>query len=150
MTRDDRRARDEARIRTLVEDRTRALHAKDVAAFTRTYAEDLTRFDIAPPLRQIGAEALDDTSLKEWFSTFRGPVGYEVRDLRVTLGDDVAYCHCVARITGARTDGDETDVWVRETLGLRKIGDGWKVAHEHMSVPFYMDGSYKAAVDLEP
>jgi hypothetical protein len=24
------------------------------------------------------------------------------------------------------------------------------VTHEHMSVPFYMDGSYRAAVDLKP
>ena len=26
----------------------------------------------------------------------------------------------------------------------------WKIAHEHTSVPFYMDGSFRAAVDLEP
>jgi len=24
------------------------------------------------------------------------------------------------------------------------------VTHEHVSVPFYMDGSYRAAVDLKP
>ena len=26
----------------------------------------------------------------------------------------------------------------------------WKIMHEHSSVPFYMDGSFKAAVDLKP
>jgi ketosteroid isomerase-like protein len=35
-------------------------------------------------------------------------------------------------------------------LGFRKIDGKWAIAHEHSSVPFYMDGSYKAAVDLKP
>jgi ketosteroid isomerase-like protein len=26
----------------------------------------------------------------------------------------------------------------------------WKIAHEHTSVPFYMDGSFRAAIDLKP
>ena len=46
-------------------------------------------------------------------------------------------------------NGEETDVWVRATVGLRKIDGRWKIIHEHASVPFYMDGSYRAAVDLE-
>jgi ketosteroid isomerase-like protein len=53
-------------------------------------------------------------------------------------------------MSGTRTDGGETDVWVRQTLCLRRIGDAWKIAHEHTSVPFYMDGSNKAALDLKP
>ena len=32
----------------------------------------------------------------------------------------------------------------------RKIDDTWLVTHKHASVPFYMDGSYRAAVDLKP
>jgi ketosteroid isomerase-like protein len=39
---------------------------------------------------------------------------------------------------------------VRGTVGLRRIDGRWKITHEHASVPFYMDGSYKAAVDLQP
>jgi ketosteroid isomerase-like protein len=39
---------------------------------------------------------------------------------------------------------------VRQTLGFRKVAGTWKIAHEHTSVPFYMDGSDTAAVDLEP
>ncbi len=41
-------------------------------------------------------------------------------------------------------------VWVRATVCFRKIERAWKVVHEHSSAPFYMDGSLKAAVDLEP
>ena len=38
----------------------------------------------------------------------------------------------------------------RQTTCLKKIDGAWKITHDHTSVPFYMDGSYKAAVDLKP
>jgi ketosteroid isomerase-like protein len=38
----------------------------------------------------------------------------------------------------------------RSTVCFRKIAGEWMVVHEHSSVPFYMDGSYRAAVDLQP
>lgn len=46
--------------------------------------------------------------------------------------------------------GEKVDLWFRATLGFRKIAGQWKIVHEHSSVPFYMDGSFKAAVDLKP
>jgi PhnB protein len=30
------------------------------------------------------------------------------------------------------------------------VRGAWKIVHEHSSTPFYMDGSYRAAVDLKP
>jgi ketosteroid isomerase-like protein len=36
------------------------------------------------------------------------------------------------------------------TACYRKIKGKWLITHEHVSVPFYMDGSYRAAVDLKP
>jgi PhnB protein len=39
-------------------------------------------------------------------------------------------------------------------FGRRSASKGskanWKIAHEHDSVPFYMDGSFKASIDLTP
>jgi hypothetical protein len=65
-------------------------------------------------------------------------------------GGDIAYCHSLDHLTGTRTDGEREDFWVRATVGLRKTGDGWKVTHEHTSVPFYMDGTDRPAFDLLP
>jgi ketosteroid isomerase-like protein len=62
----------------------------------------------------------------------------------------VAFSHSLNRISGKRTNGEETDVWVRATACFRKMDGKWKVTHEHFSVPFYMDGSGRAAVDLKP
>jgi ketosteroid isomerase-like protein len=61
----------------------------------------------------------------------------------------VAFATSLNRITGKRTNGEDTDVWVRATIGFAKKEGGWKATHEHFSLPFYMDGSNKAAVDLK-
>jgi ketosteroid isomerase-like protein len=62
----------------------------------------------------------------------------------------VAFSHSLNRISGHRTNREETDVWVRVTACFCKIDGKRMVAHEHISVPFYMDESNKAAVDLKP
>ncbi len=143
------RASDEAQIRALIGTWAEAVRAKDVDAVMSHFAPDIVTFDLAPPLQCSGADALRG-SLAAWFPTFRGPVGYEVHDLNITADGDVAFCRSLNRISGTRTDGEKTDVWVRATVGLRRIDGRWRVTHEHASVPFYMDGSYRAAVDLEP
>ena len=51
---------------------------------------------------------------------------------------------------GTKTDGTQVDLWVRATVGYRKHEGRWTVVHEHVSVPFYMDGSERAALDLKP
>ena len=140
---------DEARIRQLIEDWTGAVRAKDLDRVVSHYAEDVVSFDLAPPLQYAGREAIRK-SLAGWFATFTGPIGYDVRDLRIAASGDVGFCRSLNRISGARTGGEKTDVWVRVTLGCRRIGDRWRIAHEHASVPFYMDGSERGATDLRP
>jgi PhnB protein len=85
-----------------------------------------------------------------WFDTWRGPIRYDLKDVSVTASRDIAFVHGFVRIGGTKTDGYAGDVWARQTLCLRKRGDVWKIVHEHISTPFYMDGSLKAAVDLAP
>jgi ketosteroid isomerase-like protein len=149
MKSEKNKAIDEAQIRGLIDDWVKSVRAKDVNGVMSHYAADIVTFDLAPPLQYAGTDALR-RSLAEWFPTFRGPVGYEIRDLSITTGDDVAFSHSLNRISGTRTDGEETGVWIRATVGFCKIDGKWMITHEHLSVPFYMDGSYKAAVDLKP
>jgi ketosteroid isomerase-like protein len=143
--------RDEGQIRTLLEDRAAALRAKDAPAVLSYYAPDTVKFDLAPPLRTTGPAALDKRGLEGWFATWWGPLGYELRDFKVVTGGDLAFCHGLVRISGTKVDEDQkVSVWVRETVCLGKAGGLWKILHEHSSVPFYMDGSLRAAVDLKP
>jgi uncharacterized protein (TIGR02246 family) len=142
-------AANEAQIRHIVESWSAAVRARDVDRVMSHYAGDVVFFDLAPPLQLVGTAGYR-RSLEEWFRSFSGPIGHEVHDLRVTAGEDVAFTTSVNRVTGARTNGERTDVWVRATVGYRKRDGAWKVSHEHVSVPFYMDGSDRAALDLSP
>ena len=74
----------------------------------------------------------------------------EVRDLDVTVGGDVAFCTSLNRMAAAAKQGEPMDIWVRTTLGLCKRDGRWRIVHEHVSVPFYMDGADRAALDLKP
>lgn len=142
---------DEARIRALLDEQAEATRAKHADRFRAVYAAELLTFDMAPPLRNAGADvALSRENLEGWFDTWQGPIGYETRDLNVTVGGDVAFSHDLIHISGTKVTGEHDGVWARRTLGLRRIDGAWKIVHEHTSVPFYMDGSYRAAVDLEP
>jgi len=143
------RAIDEAQIQQLIDGWAKALRAKDVDGVMSNCAPDILWFNLAPPLQYLGADVYKKNR-EEWFATWQGSIGYEIRDLCITVGDGVAFGHGLNRIHGTRTNGGHTDVWVRQTLGFRKIGGKWLITHEHESVPFYMDGSYKAAVDLKP
>jgi PhnB protein len=137
----------EAEIKVVIDDWADAMRAKDAPRAVSHRTEDFVQFSLAPPLV---SDAADAKGLEAWFAAWRGPLGYSVHDLRITAGDDVAFAHSLNRLSGTSTDGEVSEVWFRHTLGFRKVGGAWKIAHEHESVPFYMDGSYKAAVDLEP
>jgi uncharacterized protein (TIGR02246 family) len=143
------RTRDEAQIRQLIDTWVEALHAKDVDRIMSVYAPDVLVFDLAPPLQHAGAET-HRRNFAEWFKGFSGPIGSDIRELSITVGDDVAFCHCLNRVSGTPTGGEAFGLWVRVTVCCRKLNGTWKVAHEHVSVPFYMDGSFRAAADLEP
>jgi PhnB protein len=140
--------RDDAAIRQRLESWVAAFRAKDVPGVMAHYAPDVVSYDLAPPLLHRGAEVR--TGFAEWFPTWDGPIGLEIRDLTIQADGDLAFTHALHHLTGTRADGSRTDVWFRATVGLRKSGDTWTIVHEHTSVPFYMDGSFKAAVDLRP
>ena len=142
---------DAAEIRALLDTRAAALRAKDAPAVLSHYAPETVKFDLAPPLRTAGPAALDKHGLEGWFATWWGPLGYELRGFKVVSGSDLAFCHGFVRISGTKVDDDQkVSVWVRQTVCLGKARGSWKIRHEHSSVPFYMDGSLRAAVDLKP
>jgi uncharacterized protein (TIGR02246 family) len=138
----------EAEIRELVDRWAQGIRAKDVDVVVANYAADIVTFDIVPPLRSSGTDA-QRNALAAWFATWRGPIGYDIRELTITAGDDVAFSASLNRISGTKTDGEKVDVWVRVTAGYRKVGGRWMVTHEHVSVPFDMENG-QALVDLKP
>ena len=141
---------DEATIRSKLEERALAIHAKDPAAALRFYAEDIVNFDLAPPLAQRSTEATDPAFLRQWFDTWDGSVGIAFDQVKVRATGGLAFAFGFLHLTGKRTDGSKTDAWARFTVCLERRRDEWLIVHEHQSFPTRMDGSERSATDLKP
>ncbi|UXA04790.1 nuclear transport factor 2 family protein [Mycobacterium sp. SMC-2] len=126
---------DEADIRQRIDELAGALRAHDLDAVMSIYAPDVVSFDVEPPLQHVGAEA----KRKNWervFALYERPLGYEIRDLVVTVGEDVAFAHSLNRLSGTLMSGTATTgFWVRATTCFRKVNGRWFIAHDHVSVP---------------
>ncbi|MFI7006346.1 YybH family protein [Streptomyces sp. NPDC050145] len=141
-------ATDEAEIRRHIDKLVEGLEKKDLEALRRLYAPDIVSFDVQPPLQHVGVDA----KLANWTPVFTAfeTVTYEVRDLTVTVGGDVAFAHGFGCLGGTLKDGTAIGgMWVRATHCLRKIGGTWLIAHDQVSVP--LDVTTGAGVtDLQP
>ena len=140
----------ETQIREVIEAKAAALASGDVKAMLAYYAPEVVEFSLAPPLRQL-TDAQDPAPVERWIATFEAPPRREVTRLEITAGGDVAFATSLdCLIATPKGAPDSFDLWFRVTLGLRRIDGRWLVTHEHESVPFEMDGSFKAAIDLQP
>ena len=146
MTDEKTRVEEEAIVAMLMM-RAKAIEERNVEGVMSRTADDVVEFSLAPPLAMTGK---DPAGLGGWFDTWEGPLGGGVRNVKLTIGGDVAFWSGLVNMTGTKTDGEKVDLWFRQTLGLVKKGGRWLVAHEHASVPFAMDGSDRALLDLKP
>ena len=142
------KATDEALIRGLIDDWAKAIRARDIKPALSHYAPDVLSFDVVDPLQYIGSDAIRKRA-EQWVSSFHDPIGYEIRDLSIHAGDDVAFCHSLNRVNAITTNGNTVDMWWRATICFRKIDGKWLVSHQHNSVPFDPE-SGKASLGLKP
>ena len=141
---------DQPAIRTLIHDRTTAMCTGDAETICSTYATDAVVFSLAPPLVQPVDGTRDIGKLQAWIAEKGGSAWSEVHDLQVTVDGDLALCTSLNSM-GAPPDSPQPfTLWYRSTLGLRRTDHQWRIVHEHTSTPFYMDGSLRAATDLQP
>ena len=148
MTTEKSQTTDEAQIRALIEARAKAVHAKDIEGLLENIAPDILSFDVLNPLQKTGLDA-ERESAEAWISSYQSAIGYEIRDLSVSTGEEVAFSHYLYHVTGTTTDGSDVDMWVRATTCFRKIQGEWMIVHEHQSVPFDPE-SGQASLDLKP
>jgi ketosteroid isomerase-like protein len=141
---------DEAAIRALIGERAAAIREKDPARAVAALAADMVAFELAPPLALGPEQTLDEAALAGWMSGWEGAIGVEIRELHVEASGSVGWSRSLNRLHGTLKGGRAVDLWMRSTLAFRKVDGAWKIAHGHSSVPFHMDGSYRAATDLTP
>ncbi|MBG0562641.1 YybH family protein [Actinoplanes aureus] len=137
-------------IQEVVERKAALLETGDAKAILSHYADTFVEYNLAPPLRQPG-DGRDPAPLEAWLAGFEAPPRREVTQLEITADGDVAFATSIDCLTATpRGSAESFSLWFRVTLGLRRIDGRWLVTHEHESVPFEMDGSFRASVTLQP
>jgi uncharacterized protein (TIGR02246 family) len=117
---------DENQIHALVQAWAKAVRAKDLAGALAHHTEDIVMFDVPMPLQSKGIEEYEST-WKLFFDSSPGGAGsFDLTELQITAGETVAYVHAILCIGDSRG---------RLTMGLRKEGGNWLIAHEHHSYP---------------
>jgi ketosteroid isomerase-like protein len=130
---------DEAQIRDLLHQwasATRKAQRDDVLA---NHLPDVLIYDVLAPMKYEGAAAYRK-SWDEWQPDTQGEGQFELQDLSVTSGTDVAFAHGFIGCGGALPDGKSFEDLVRATFCLRKVSGSWKVAHQHISKPIQLKG----------
>ena len=134
-------------IREIIATIEAAYRAKDAAAIARHYAPDAIIADLAPPLRRRG---FDMSATQAWLDGWDGPVELTTHDFEIQVDGNLALCHGLLHTRARTRSGEPAAWWSRITVALARTSTGWRIMHEHSSVPFHMDGSFRAAIDLEP
>lgn len=132
----------ERQIRELLETRTQAFARRDATTAAAGYDDDLVLYDVVGPFVRRGEDSTG--RLENWIASYRTGIGHEIRDLEITAGADLAFCHFLVRISGTMRNGTEVGMWVRATTCLRRQDGVWTIVHEHASVPFDADSGQAA------
>jgi uncharacterized protein (TIGR02246 family) len=123
----------EAAIRELIARWAEAVRMGDLDAVLAEHDPDIVMFDVPPPYDGLrGIEQYRDSwpPFFEWQSA--GAI-FEIVELNVTAGDDVAFAHALLRCGKPEEFAVNPDNRLRLTIGLQKRDGRWIVTHEHHS-----------------
>jgi uncharacterized protein (TIGR02246 family) len=126
---------DEAAIRELIIGWADAVHRGDIDSVLADHDSDIVMFDVPPPYQ--GLRGLDEyrDSWPPFFEWQRQGAEFEIVELEVTAGADVAFAWALLRCGTPEEFAANPDNRLRLTIGLRKVDGRWLVTHEHHSFP---------------
>jgi uncharacterized protein (TIGR02246 family) len=126
---------DQDAIRELILRWADAVHTGDLETVLADRDPDIVMFDVPPPYDGLrGIDAYRD-SWPDFFEWQRQGAVFEITELDVTAGADVAFAYALARCGKPEDFEKNPDNRLRMTFGLRKRDGRWVVTHEHGSFP---------------
>jgi ketosteroid isomerase-like protein len=118
-------------IRALIEAWADAVRRHDLPGILAHHEQNIVMFDLPPPLQAKGLEAYKKT-WDLFFTSHKPSQAFDVEELTIAAGDDVAFAFGVMRCGAGSTPGGFP---FRLTIGLRKVDGDWRITHEHHSIP---------------
>ena len=121
-------------VRAVIDQWTAAVRRRDMAGILENHSSDFVMFDVPPPFQSRGMAAYRKT-WEEFFGWSDRKVIFDIADIEIVAGADVAFAFAAMRCQGPGADGAVEPLDFRLTVGLRKIDGRWVIVHEHHSVP---------------
>ncbi|MGH3676828.1 MAG: nuclear transport factor 2 family protein [Mycobacterium sp.] len=126
---------DETAIRDLITRWAGAVRAQDLDGVLADHDSNIVMFDVPPPYDGIRGIDAYTASWPPFFDWQRQGAEFEIVELDVTAGTDVAFAWALLRCGKPEDFAANPDNRLRLTVGLRKRDGRWVVAHEHHSFP---------------
>ena len=123
----------EQEIRTLIERWAEAVHGGDLDTVLADHGDDIVMFDVPPPHDGVRGLAAYRETWPGFFEWQASGARFEIVELEVTAGEDVAFAWALLRCNTDEGLEREPDQRLRLTIGLRREHDRWVVTHEHHS-----------------
>lgn len=87
-----------------------------------------------PPVQVRGITAYRG-SWEQFFMWFHDSRVFDLSELSITAGEDVAYCHGLLRCSCSDHNEGRVVLTIRLTVCYRRTDGLWTVTHEHHSAP---------------
>ena len=101
----------------------------------KNHTPDLVIFDVLLPMKYDSAESYW-RCWDVWQPKTQGDLQFDLENLSITAGTDVAFAHCFIRCGGRLSHGRTFHDLVRATFCLKKVENSWKILHQHISKPY--------------
>ncbi len=125
---------DDEAIKALLERWFDAVATGDLAGTVAAHTDDVVMYDVPGPSQATSSIEEYADVWPDFFAWQQHGAVFELRQLSVTAGTDVAFAHALVRC-GEADAPDDPDTRLRITFGLRKEDGQWRIAHEHHSAP---------------
>jgi ketosteroid isomerase-like protein len=126
----------ERQIKAMIEAWADAVRRHDLPGILAHHEQDIVMFDLPLPLQSRGMNEYKKT-WDLFFKYHRPSQAFDIEELAITAGDDVAFAFAIMRCGSGTPSGppEPGGFPFRLTIGLRKVDGDWRITHEHHSLP---------------
>lgn len=125
----------ESEVRARLDALADAIRNLELEAILAFYSPDIRAFD-CHTLMQMQGLVEYRAHWESCLPHMRGPMTFDILQLDVEAGGDMAFCHYLVNCGCTGTDGEYHGGVLRATACFRKVDGEWVVVHDHISAPF--------------